>query len=198
MVGRISWRSSSILACRWLAAATLLGAAACAYRGVGAGGASLGATATSDTAEVRRVFEENIRAIHQRDRARYLALYLQSPDLVRNGPGGLELGYALWPARRDSTWPDTLVARDLRVVPIAPGVVYGTYHYRVTQSGATSEGISERVFVRTPDGWRIAVSTAFGLPTGASPPPVAIVGATLVSPYAPPVPNAAVVVRNGR
>jgi imidazolonepropionase-like amidohydrolase len=152
----------------------------------------------SDTAEARRVFEGNIDAIHKRDRERYLSYYLHTPELARTGPAGLELGYDGWSARRDSTWPDTLVARDLRMVPIAPGVVYGTYHYRVTQSGSTSEGISERVFVKTPAGWKIAVSTAFGLPSGAAPPPVAIVGGTLVNPGAQPVRDAAVVVRGGR
>ena len=83
-------------------------------------------------------------------------------------------------------------------MPVAPGVVYGTYHYRVTQRGVTSEGISERVFIRTPQGWKIAVSTAFGLPANASPPPVAIVGATLVNPGASPVRNANIVVDGGR
>ena len=155
-------------------------------------------TASSDTAEARRVFEGNISAIHQRDRARYLSYYLESERLARTGPGGLELGFDTWSARRDSTWPDTLVARDLRLVPLAPGVVYGTYHYRVTQRGVSSEGISERVFVRTPQGWKIAVSTAFGLPANASPPPVALVGGTLVNPNAPPLPNATVVISGGR
>ena len=151
-----------------------------------------------DTVDARRLFEENIASIHGRDRARYLATYLQTERLARNGPAGLELGFADWPARRDTTWPDTLVARDLRLVPLAPGVVYGTYHYRVTQGGSTSEGISERVFVRTPQGWRIAVSTAFGLPDGAAPPAVALVGGTLINPGAAPVRDAAVVVRGGR
>lgn len=155
-------------------------------------------TASTDTVEARRVFEGNISAIHQRDRARYLSYYLESDRLARTGPGGLELGFDNWSARRDSTWPDTLVARDLRLVPVAPGVVYGTYHYRVTQRGVTSEGISERVFVRTPRGWKIAVSTAFGLPGNASPPPVALVGGTLVNPGASPVTNATVVVAGGR
>lgn len=155
-------------------------------------------TASSDTAEARRVFEGNISAIHQRDRARYLSYYLESDRLARTGPGGLELGFDNWSARRDSTWPDTLVARDLRLVPLAPGVVYGTYHYRVTQRGVTSEGISERVFIRTRDGWKIAVSTAFGLPANASPPPVALVGGTLVNPEAAPLPNATVVISGGR
>lgn len=151
----------------------------------------------SDTAAARRLFAENVDAIHKRDRGRYLATYLQTGALTRNGPGGLDLGFENWSARRDSTWPDTLVARDLRVLPVAPGVVYGTYHYRVTQGGTSSEGISERVFLKTPAGWRIAVSTAFGLPAGAAPPPVALVGATLVNPNAAPVPDAVVVVRGG-
>src|SRR6266566_4059364 len=124
--------------------------------------------ASADTIEARRVFEENIDAIHKRDRARYLATYLHTNSLARNGAGGLELGYENWSARRDSTWPDTLIARNLRVLPIVPGVVYGTYCYTVTQKDTTSSGVSERIFVKTSEGWRIAVTTAFGLPAGAS------------------------------
>ncbi|HJQ11667.1 MAG TPA: hypothetical protein VJ840_11620 [Gemmatimonadaceae bacterium] len=130
--------------------------------------ASQGAVASlpADTVEARRIFEENIDAIHKRDRARYLATYLHTNTLGRNGPGGLELGYDTWSARRDSTWPDTLIARNLRVLPIAPGVVYGTYCYTVTQRDTTTSGVSERIFLKTPQGWRIAVTTAFGLPVG--------------------------------
>jgi hypothetical protein len=123
----------------------------------------------SDTAEARQTFEENIDAIHKRDRARYLATYLHTNTLARNGPAGLELGYESWSARHDSTWPDTLIARNLRVVSIAPGIVYGVYCYTVTQKDTTSSGVSERVFVKTSEGWRIAVTTAFGLPAGAPP-----------------------------
>ena len=130
-------------------------------------GTSSSASVASDTVEARRLFEENIDAIHKRDRARYLATYLHTDGLARNGPAGLELGYESWSARRDSTWPDTLIARNLRVHPLAPGVVYGTYCYTVTQKDTTSSGVSERVFVKTPEGWRIAVTTAFGLPAGA-------------------------------
>jgi hypothetical protein len=125
------------------------------------------ASPSSDTVEARRVFDANIDAIHKRDRGRYLATYLHQNSLARNGPGGLELGYDNWSARRDSTWPDTLVATNLRVLPIAPGVVYGTYCYTVTQKDTTSSGVSERIFVNTREGWRIAVTTAFGLPAGA-------------------------------
>lgn len=123
----------------------------------------------ADTIEARRVFEENIDAIHKRDRQRYLATYLHSSTLARNGPGGMDLGYENWSARRDSTWPDTLIARNLRVLPISPGVVYGSYCYTVTQHDTTSSGVSERIFVKTPQGWRIAVTTAFGLPVGQPP-----------------------------
>lgn len=120
-----------------------------------------GATAAPDTAAARAAFLDNIDAIHKRDRPRYLASYLHAPTLARNGPGGLQLGYDGWTARTDSTWPDTLVAEDVRVVPVTGDVVYGSYRYRVTQAGETTSGISERVLVRTADGWKIAVTTAF-------------------------------------
>ncbi len=153
----------------------------------------------SDTAEARRTFEANIAAIQRRDRAAYLALYLDAPTFARNGPGGLALVYAPFAAQRDTTWPDTLIATDLRLVPVRPGVVYGSYRYRVTQRGVTTSGTSERVFIRTPQGWRIAVSTAFPAPDGTPPAPVVLAGATLVDGTGrAPVPDAVVVVHQGR
>jgi imidazolonepropionase-like amidohydrolase len=83
-------------------------------------------------------------------------------------------------------------------VPISPGVAYGTYRYRVVDSSGSVRGISERLFVRTPEGWKVAVTTAFPTP-GAPPPPMALVGATLVDGMGgPPVSNAVVVMRDGR
>jgi hypothetical protein len=158
--------STSLLSGRLFTLVAVL--AACAPIPANPGVQSTGSAGT-DTADARRLFEENIDAIHKRDRARYLATYLHTEGLARNGPAGLELGYEGWSARRDSTWPDTLVARNLRVHPVAPGVVYGTYCYTVTQNDTTSSGVSERLFVKTPEGWRIAVTTAFGLPAGAPP-----------------------------
>lgn len=125
----------------------------------------------TDSAQALALFRENIDAIHKRDRPRYVATYLQSPRLARNGPAGLELGFDDWPARTSTSWPDTLMARDLAVVPLAPGVVYGTYRYDVRYGDSVSTGVSERVFVKTPDGWRIAVTTAFGTPLVFSPRP---------------------------
>lgn len=120
------------------------------------------AAAAADSIAALALFRDNIDAIHKRDAERYLATYLQSPRLVRNGPQGPDFGYDDWAARRNSTWPDTLIATDLTVVPIAAGVVYGTYRYDVRYGDSTSIGISERIFVRTSAGWRIAVTTAFG------------------------------------
>jgi hypothetical protein len=145
--------------------ALLIAAAACSPVPMNSG-APAAVTTASDTVEARQLFEENIDAIHKRDRARYLATYLHTNALARNGPSGLQLGYDNWSALRDSTWPDTLIARNLRVITVVPGVVYGTYCYTVTQKDTTSSGVSERVFVKTPEGWRIAVTTAFGLPAG--------------------------------
>jgi hypothetical protein len=145
--------------------AALFASIACAP--VPASTASSSSSSTSDSVEALRLFEQNIDAIHKHDRGRYLATYLHSNTLARNGPSGLDMGYDNWSARRDSTWPDTLIARNLRVLPIRPGVVYGTYCYTVTQKDTTSSGVSERVFIKTPEGWRIAVTTAFGLPAGA-------------------------------
>lgn len=119
-------------------------------------------TAAADSSAALAVFRENIDAIHKRDRERYLATYVQTPRLVRNGPNGPEFGFEDWSARRSSTWPDTLIATDLRVVPIASGTVYGSYRYIAQYGDSATTGISERVFVRTPAGWRIAVTTAFG------------------------------------
>ena len=173
--------------------------ALCALGLVAAGPLPAQQREVSDTAAARRVFEANLDAINRRDRARYLSYYLDAPTFARNGPDGIELGYAPFAAQRDTTWPDSLIATDLRLVPVRPGVVYGQYRYRVTQHGTTTSGTSERLFVRTARGWKIAVSTAFPAPPGTPPAEVALVGATLVDGTgAPPVPNAAVVVRDGR
>ncbi|MDQ6769814.1 MAG: hypothetical protein M3Z54_07495, partial [Gemmatimonadota bacterium] len=79
--------------------AVFVAAAACAPAPVNTGALAT-AAAAADTVEARRLFEENIDAIHKRDRARYLATYLQTSTLGRNGPAGLELGYEGWSARR--------------------------------------------------------------------------------------------------
>jgi len=143
-------------------------------------------------------FRGNIAAIHARDRAAYLSHYLHTPALARVGPDGLRQGYEDFANGRDAGWPDTLVATHLRIVPLSPDVAYGVYRYRVVDSSGSARGVSERVFLRTPAGWKVAVTTAFPTPSIA-PPPTALLGATLVDPAAAgPVRDAVVVLRDGR
>src|SRR6059036_3732104 len=143
-------------------------------------------------------FRGNIAAIHARNRAAYLSHYLHSPELARVGPDGLRQGYDDFARGDGAAWPDTLVATHLRVVPLSPDVAYGAYRYRVVDSSGSARGVSERVFIRTPSGWKVAVTTAF--PTrNVDPPSTALVGATLVDGTgAAPVGDAVVVMRDGR
>jgi len=128
-----------------------------------------GNTATKDSADALVTFRENIAAIHQRDQARYLATYVHTDRLVRHSPAGMETGYENWPARKTHAWPDTLIVREMRVTPIAPGVVYGYYRYiGVPAPGDTLTGVSTRVFVRTPEGMRITVSASWNDPVPAA------------------------------
>src|SRR5213083_139519 len=143
-------------------------------------------------------FRANIAAIHARDRAAYHSRYLHTPALARVGPDGLRQGYDDFARGTGAGWPDTLVATHLRIVPVSPDVAYGVYRYRVVDSSGSARGVSERVFVRTPAGWRVAVTTAFPA-ASVPPPPMALVGGTLVDGTgAAPLANAVVVMRGGR
>jgi hypothetical protein len=126
----------------------------------------------ADTIAAMKLFRENIDAIHKRDRSRYLATYLEAKELVRNSDDTLETGFENWTARKDSTWPDTLVAMDLKVFPAGRGTVYGTYRYCVVSGGKGSTGVSERLFKKQMDGsWRIVVTTKFAVPAKPTDPP---------------------------
>jgi imidazolonepropionase-like amidohydrolase len=179
--------SAPALACLLLALSLLPGLAA------GQQGAD------PEIAAARRLFEANLQAIRDKNKDAYLACYLDSERLVRSGPPGFELGYAGLAATAGQGWPDHIDAADLRLTPLRPGMVYGTYRYRVRYGTNEVSGLSERLFVDTPQGWRIALTTAFPSLPGLPPPPRALVGATLVDGTGrPPVPNAVVVVRDSR
>jgi imidazolonepropionase-like amidohydrolase len=145
-------------------------------------------------------FRSNIRSIHERDRPAYLEHYLRSERLAMAGPAGVAFGYDRLASGDPDAWPDTLVATHLEVTPLAPGVVYGAYRYRVVGDGTSQRGVSERVFVRQPGGgWAIAVSSAFRSPGDGLAPPVALTGATVIDGTgAAPLANATVVLRDGR
>ena len=161
-------------------------------------------SADGDLTAARRLFEANLDAIRRRDRDAYLACYLRSPQLARTGSTGIALGFASLDSSAGSTWPDHFEALDLRLVPVQPGVVYGTYRYRVRYGTDEQSGISERLFVETKEGghelrFKIAVTSAFPALPGVPPPPRAIVGGTLVDGTGrAPVRDAVVVLRDGR
>jgi imidazolonepropionase-like amidohydrolase len=161
-------------------------------------GASVSAVA-DDLAAARAVFEQNIAAIRKRDREAYLALYLHSDALVRTGPAGFATGYEEFAKGAGENWPDTIEATDMRLTPLRPGMVYGTYRYRVRYGADEHSGVSERVFVETPQGWRIALTGAIDTPPGTPPSPRAITGVTLIDGRGgAPVPNATVLIRDGK
>lgn len=137
---------------------SLVGLLAVAPRGAGAQ-----TSLAADSAAALAVFRENIDAIHKRDHARYLATYLHTPELTRGGLRGLDRGWLGWSARTDTVpaWPDTLIATEMRVAPLGPGVVYGVYRYRGINGGVASVGVSERVFVKALEGWRIAFTASY-------------------------------------
>ncbi|HEU4400921.1 MAG TPA: amidohydrolase family protein, partial [Candidatus Polarisedimenticolia bacterium] len=166
-------------------------------------GAKAGA-ADADIAAARSLFEKNLDAIRRRDRDAYLACYLRSATLALTGPEGVRMGYDAFVKESGDDWPDLFEGLDLQLVPIRPGLVYGTYRYRVRYGAKEETGISERFFVKSGDGktgtgWKIAVSTAFSAPPGTPPPPRALVGATLLDGTgSPPVPDAVVILRGGK
>ncbi|HWN44105.1 MAG TPA: hypothetical protein VNW71_17915, partial [Thermoanaerobaculia bacterium] len=160
------------------------------------------ASPEKDLASARSLFEKNLQSIRDKDREAYLSCYLESDRLVRTGPDGFQLGYSGpegLAATAGEAWPDHIAADDLRLTPVRPGLVYGTYRYRVRYGKDEVAGISERLFLDTPQGWKIAVSTAFPALPGVPPPPRALTGATLVDGTgAPAVPDAVVILRDGK
>jgi imidazolonepropionase-like amidohydrolase len=157
------------------------------------------ADVAADVAAARAVFERNLDAIRHRDRAAYLSCYLQSPLLARTGPTGFALSYDSLAAGAGSGWPDHFEGLDLRLTPIHEGLVYGTYRYRVRYGADEQSGLSERLFVETPEGWKIAMTSAFAATPGVPAPPRAVVGGTLLDGTdRPAIADAVVLVRDGR
>lgn len=152
-----------------------------------------------ELAAARQVFEANLAAIRHKDRNAYLACYLPTETLARTGPSGFALGYKPFAEQASNNeWPDVFDASDLELVRMRDDLVYGTYRYRVRYGSVEQSGISERLFVKTDDGWKIQVTTAFPGTPDTPPPPLAIVGATLLDGTGKkPVKDALVILRDG-
>ena len=152
----------------------------------------------SDLAGARVVFERNLDAIRGHDAAAYLSCYLRSPQLARTGPTGVLLGYDSLAAGRDRNWPDAFESLDLKLTPIRDGLVYGTYRYRVRYGASEQAGLSERLFVSTGAGWKIAMTSAFPATPGVPAPPRAVVGGTIWDGTGRVIHDGVVLVRDGR
>lgn len=154
-------------------------------------------------AAARALFERNLRAIQEKDKEAYIDCYLRSEGLVRTGHDGMQFGWEELAAgtapSKSEDWPRELVARDLRLRWLRDGLVYGTYRYRTDFAGTIVSGISERLFVETADGWRIAVSTAFSATEEVPAPPLVLAGATIWDGTgSAPIEDAILVTRDGR
>jgi ketosteroid isomerase-like protein len=127
----------------------------------GCTGYRLEALKQRELAEVRVAFDANLAAIQRRDVERYLATYLDSPDFAYVGPGGMQRGFAPFAAARraDPAFPDSLAAGEAELVWLAPGVVYAVYPFAARQGDSAGRGWSERVFVKSGRGWKIAVTS---------------------------------------
>lgn len=154
---------------------------------------------SSDLAAARKAFEANLNAIRNRDKEAYLSSYLHADSLIRTGPTGFSLGFADFAKQAGSRWPDTFDASDLNLTGVRPGLVYGTYRYRVRYGSDEHSGISERLFLSTPEGWKIALTTAFDAPPGTPAPPRVISGATLIDgTERKPVMDSVIITRDGK
>jgi imidazolonepropionase-like amidohydrolase len=156
-------------------------------------------TTPSDVDAARAVFEANINAIRQRNREAYLSYYLHAPALVRGGPSGFTTGYDEFAKGAGAQWPDLIEATGVQLTPIQPGMVYGVYRYRVRYGADEHSGISERLFVKTADGWKIALTGAIDAPPNTPAAPRALTGGTLIDGRGgAPVEYANVVIRDGK
>ncbi|MFT7462721.1 MAG: imidazolonepropionase-like amidohydrolase [Pseudohongiellaceae bacterium] len=156
----------------------------------------------ADLAQARALFDRNIAAIQERDREAYLSCYLDSALLARGGPQGIDAGISGLaegtPPSGSPRWPERLTARDLQLQWLDEGLVYGTYRYHVDYGGDLAAGLSERLFKRTDQGWRIVLTTAFNAAAGQAGAPLALVGARVhLGDGSAPINDAVIVTRDG-
>jgi hypothetical protein len=114
----------------------------------------------NDVTQAGDLLRRNVAAIQRRDLEAYLALYLDSPELVIAGADSLRRGYLLFAAARRASgdWPDTMVAGEPTLVWVGPGVVWAAFEFTSVFGSDTTSGWSERLLVKTAGGWKIFVT----------------------------------------
>lgn len=136
-----------------MAAIVMMAVSACGRHGVDA-------LRARDIADVNAALESNLAAIRRHDTEAYLAHYLESADLVVASSDSVSRGFLYFSqARRaDETWPDALITGVPTMVWLAPGVVWVGFEFTYVLGPDTARGVSERVFVKTRDGWKITIT----------------------------------------
>ena len=142
-----------------------------------------GTNPSAELAEARDLFQRNLDSIKNKDREAYLSCYWPNESFTRNGPEGPLTGYSEWAQGLGDNWPEVFDAKNMQLTWIQPGVVYGSYRYRVRFVGAEEDavGVSERVMIKTDEGWKISVSTSFPAPDGTPAPALSIVNVRYMS-----------------
>ena len=113
-----------------------------------------------DLAEAAAALERNIDAFQRHDTEAYLAQYLDSPEFALADADSVRRGYLLFAEWRRAidVWFDTLIADRPTLAWIGPGVVWAGFRFTAVIGGDTTRGVSERIFVKTARGWKIAVT----------------------------------------
>ena len=141
-------------------------------RGFGGGGPRRGAGAVR--AQPRRHPQEGPRRLPR-------LLPRVRPAGAHRAGRGSQLGYDGLAATAGEGWPDHIEAEDLRLTPVRPGLVYGTYRYRV-RYGADEQlrALRARSSSRRRRAGRSRSAPPSPRSPGVPPPPRALVGATLI------------------
>lgn len=132
----------------------------CSALVIACGRPDLDAMRAQDVTGTIAALESNLSAIHERDTEAYLAHYLDSPQFVVATAAGIQQGFRWFAAARRASeqWPDTFITERPTFRWIAPGVVWGGFAYLSVERSDTTRGVSERLFVKTESGWKIAVT----------------------------------------
>jgi hypothetical protein len=138
---------------RWSVIAAALAGTACLP-------ADVASIRDADLLEAGSAVESNLAAIRRRDTEAYLAHYLNAPEFTVAASDSIRRGFVFFAeARRASgEWPDTLQTESPTLVWLGPGVVWAGFRYRAVLGGEVTRGVSERVLVKTTEGWKIKVT----------------------------------------